>query len=365
MKNYFLLTNILTFLKERIFIFFLLIIFLFFPLNKSFGEENIFTINNVEIKGEVDINFSREKYLNKAFVNSYKVLMNKILLTSDLQKTSNIKLKEIKKLISSFQIKEEKYYKNEYKIILKINFNKNKVKKLLSEKNISYSEAKNISAIFFPVLYINDEFQDFDTNYFYQNWLDIKIEHELINFILPLDDLEDFSKISEIRENIKELEVDNLVNKYDVKNYTFSLMSYKNKKLNVHLKINFNNNIINKNLSYSLDNFKDKEKLNSIIKKLKVQITDFWKAENHINLLMPLSIQFKFNHSNLKELNRFRNIIYQINLIESYSLEEFNVKESSFKIYYYGNPKKLRSELLNLGYQLINEKGHWQLYINE
>ena len=355
----------LAFLKEKIFIFFLLIIFLFFPLNKSFSEENIFTINNVEVKGEVDLNFSREKYLNKAFLSSYKILMNKILLTRDLQKISNIKLKEVKKLIDSFQIEEEKYYKREYTIILKVNFNKNKIKNLLSEKNISYSEAKNISSIFFPVLYINDEFKDFYDNYFYQNWLNVKIEHELINFILPLDDLEDLSRISEMRKNIKELQVENLVNKYDVKNYTFALIDYKNEKINVHLKIKFNNSTINKNLSYYLDNFQNQEKLNLIIKKLKVQITDFWKAENHINLLMPLSIQFKFNHSSLKEFNKFRNIIYKINLIDNYTLEEFNVKESFFKMYYYGNPKKLKLELSNFGYKLIDEKGQWQLYINE
>ena len=34
--------------------------------NEQF-KENVFTINNVQIKGTVDLNFSREKYLNKAF----------------------------------------------------------------------------------------------------------------------------------------------------------------------------------------------------------------------------------------------------------------------------------------------------------
>ena len=33
--------------------------------------------------------------------------------------------------------------------------------------------------------------------------------------------------------------------------------------------------------------------------------------------------------------------------------------------YYYGDPKKLTSELLKLGYQLKNNQGFWQLYLNE
>ena len=41
------------------------------------------------------------------------------------------------------------------------------------------------------------------------------------------------------------------------------------------------------------------------------------------------------------------------------------INNSFFKIYYYGNPKKLRSELLKFGYQLNNDQGYWGLYIND
>ena len=45
-----------------------------------------------------------------------------------------------------------------------------------------------------------------------------------------------------MKNRIEELDVDILVNKYDVKNYVFALMDYQNKKLNIHVKTNFNNN---------------------------------------------------------------------------------------------------------------------------
>ena len=70
----------------------------------------------------MDLNFSREKYLNKAFLNSFDILMTKILLARDLNKIRNIQLKQIKNLIGSFQIKEESYSKSEYKINVKILF---------------------------------------------------------------------------------------------------------------------------------------------------------------------------------------------------------------------------------------------------
>ena len=98
---------------------------------------------------------------------------------------------------------------------------------------------------------------------------------------------------------------------------------------------------------------------------MKFKITDLWKEENLINFLMPLSIRLQYQHLKLEDLDRLRNIFYKIGIIDSYTLEEFNINNSFFKIYYYGNPKKLRSELLKLGYQLKNDQGFWQLYLNE
>ena len=64
--------------------------------SKSFSEENVFIVDNVKVEGSVDANFSREKYINKALIESFDMLISKILITRDLNKISNIKLKEVK-----------------------------------------------------------------------------------------------------------------------------------------------------------------------------------------------------------------------------------------------------------------------------
>ena len=365
MKSYLLLKYLIDNLREYIFIFFTATIFLFILFTKSFSEENVFTINNVTVKGEIDLNFSREKYINKAFLNSFEILMSKILLSRDLTKMNNIKLKQIKSLINHFQILDESYRKDEYKAKIKIFYSDVKIKKFLRQKNISFSQPENISAVFFPVFFINDEMQNLNDNFFYKYWTEIEIKNELINFILPLEDLEDISKIMKMKNRIEELDVDTLVNKYDVKSYVFALMDYQDKKLNIHVKTNFNNNKISKNFLYEVENINDESALNYILKDLKLKVTDIWKEENLVNLLMPLSISLQYQHSNLEDLDKLRNIFYKISIIDSYTLEEFNINNSFFKIYYYGNPKKLRSELLKFGYQLKNDQGYWQLYFNE
>ena len=144
-------------------------------------------------------------------------------------------------------------------------------------------------------------------------------------------------------------------------------MPIKGKKIqiNIHLKTNFNNNKISKNLSYEVKNINDQLVLKPILKDLKFKIADLWKEETLINLLMPLSIKLKFQHTNLKNLDKLRNTFYKISLIDSYVLEEFNINNSYFKIYYYGNPKKLRSELSKFGYMLMDNQGVWHLILNE
>jgi len=142
-------------------------------------------------------------------------------------------------------------------------------------------------------------------------------------------------------------------------------MHHQNNQLNIYVKINFNDSSISRNITYELNDIKNELKLNYILKDLKMQITDIWKEQNVINLSIPLLIRIKFQHTNLRDLDNLKNTFYKINIIDNYSLEEFNINYSFFKIYYYGNPKRLRTELLKFGYQLNNDQGHWGLYIND
>ena len=91
-------------------------------------------------------------------------------------------------------------------------------------------------------------------------------------------------------------------------------MDYENKKLSIHLKTNFNNNKISKNLLYNVTDINDQLKLKSILEDLKLTITDIWKEENLINLLMPLSIKLKFKHASLNNLDELRNTFQKISI---------------------------------------------------
>ena len=85
-------------LRKHIFIFLTATVFSFLPFSKTLSSENVFVIDNIKVEGNFEINFSRDKYINKAFLKSFEVLMSKILLSSDFNKINDLKLIEIKSL---------------------------------------------------------------------------------------------------------------------------------------------------------------------------------------------------------------------------------------------------------------------------
>ena len=114
-----------------------------------------------------------------------------------------------------------------------------------------------------------------------------------------------------------------------------------------------------------MKNVEDEIELAEIIKDLKVKITDLWKREKLINILMPLLIKIRFEHKNIESLDKLKKTFNRISIINNYNLEQFNINDSYFKIYYFGDPKRLKSEFLNYGYRLDDNQGNWQIYLNE
>ncbi len=351
-------------LRQYIFIIFTATILLTISFSKAFPQENIFTVEEVVIKGLIEKNFNRDNYINRALNKSFKMLMSKILVSSDLTKIKNIKTKDIKYLINSFQVLDEDYYEGKYEIKFKIFFNEKKIKDMLIKKRISYSQSKKIRVVIIPALFIENEIKNFQENYFYREWSK-GTKNELIEFILPLEDLEDLSRIEKMKNTIDDVSIKQIANNYNEENYVFLFINFESGLLKVHVKTLLEGIKINKNLSYKIASLDDEEKLTYIVADLKIKIEDIWKEINFVNLLMPLSINVKFNHINKSNLENLKNNLYDVNIINNYLFKKFDINYSYFKIYYYGTPKRLKLELNKFGYDLKDNQGQWEIIFYE
>ena len=80
----------------------------------------------MEISKPFEIQFDRNKVIDVGFRKAFRELMLLILNSSDQMKINNIKLSEIKAMIESFSIKEEKFINEIYYLNLGVSFSKKK-----------------------------------------------------------------------------------------------------------------------------------------------------------------------------------------------------------------------------------------------
>ena len=105
---------------------------LFFKTGNVLSENDIFHVNNIEI--DKDSKISTKEFSNKAMEKAFYKLIDKILLEQDVKKLSNIKISEIKELVTYHQVAKKIENNNKEKLIFKVSFDKNKIHDLFSKK---------------------------------------------------------------------------------------------------------------------------------------------------------------------------------------------------------------------------------------
>ena len=99
---------------KTIYIFFIFLSLIIFFFSTSKADSKAFKIDNVEISKPFEMQFDKNKVIDVGFYKSFKELMLLIVSSSDQKKISDIKLNEIKAMIESFSIKEEKFINEIY-----------------------------------------------------------------------------------------------------------------------------------------------------------------------------------------------------------------------------------------------------------
>ncbi len=121
---------------KNLYIFFLILSLKLFFFSTTNSEVKAFEINNIEISKPFEINFNKNRVIDEGFNQAFLKLILLIVSSSDQKKINNIKLNEIKGMIDTFSIKQEKFINEIYHVNLGVSFNKKKVFKYLEKKNI-------------------------------------------------------------------------------------------------------------------------------------------------------------------------------------------------------------------------------------
>ena len=348
-------------MKNLIFIFSILIIL--FKTGNVLSANNIFNVNNVEINKEIYKN--KEKIVDKAFEKAFEELSKRLFLENDYKKISKIDLVQIKKLVSYYQIINSKKTKeNKKNIEVNVFFDKDRMHDFFYRYNILYSDIINTDVIIFPLLKKEKQYFIYTKNYFYENW-DSKNSENLIQYTLPVENIENIQKINSSKENIYKLNVTDFFKEYKTDNVVFATIEINKNDAEVFLNSRIEGKKINKNLSIEKDKSNsEKEFYNQIILKIDNILRDLIKSQNLIDVRTPSFLNVKIKLNNRKSnLNEFSNRLKNIDLIDNYYVQELNKDYVLVKIKYLGKINKIIKKLKEKNIYLKMIEGQWQLEI--
>ena len=347
-------------MKNLILISYILIVL--FKTGNVLSDNNIFNVNNIEISQETSKN--KEKLVNTAFQKAFNELINRLLMEEDYKKLSNINLGQIKKLISYYQIiSQDEEIVDISNIKINVSFDKDRMHNFFYSKNILYSDIIDTEVILFPLLKKEEKYFIYTKNYFYEKWNEEKFDN-LIQYTLPVENIENIQKINSNKGNIYKLKVADFFKEYEVDNIVFANIEIKDKSAEVFLSTRIEGKRINKNLSINKKSIYDEKTFyREVILEINNVIKDLIKSQNLIDVKIPsfLNVEIKLNQkSNLVEFSKRLN---KIDLIDNFYVQELNKDYVIIKIKYLGKINKIINKLKEEKIDLKMIAGQWQLNI--
>ena len=345
--------------KLYIFFLFLAVLNIFFSTGISLAKT--FSVNDVELSTPFKINFDKNKIIDEGFVQAFKQLMLSTTQSKDHQKVKKISLNQIKSTVETFSIKEEKFVNEIYYIKLNVSFNKKIVFDLLEKKNIFPSLPVKKDIIFMPIIVYQNESQIkmFSDNIIYNLWNSNIKQYDLLNYILPTEDLEDLNLIKKNRKNLENFEFSEIVKKYNLENYIISIFFIESEKTRLLNKISFNNKKTLKNILLKNIDFNNNHEINKFIEILKITFEDYWKSQNEINTSLKLPLTISVENSSIIKIYQLEEKLSNIDLIRNFYIYKFDNKHNIYKIIFNGTPGKFLEVMKNNNYEFETGNKIW------
>jgi len=320
--------------------------------------ESIFTVNNIQVNKKTFKN--KEELINIAFKKGFDQLNSKILLEEDYTKIKNISLRNIKNLVSHYQIIKNKDDDNQTLALINLYFKRDKMYNFYSQNNIKYSDVSGKTLKILPVLLLNDEIFIYDNNFFYENWIENTKEkkNENIEYVFPIENLETIEAIKKNQDNLEIINLDNIFDKDIEKDNLLIIIDYDKQKTKFFLKGTISSKKIIKNLTY-MDKKVEKIEYLTILKFLKKEILELVKSQNIIDVGAPSFLNINLSLKNQNDLFLFQNILSGVDLIENFKVRKFNNRFAYINIKYYGKINKIREKLIEKGLDIKFNNNEW------
>ena len=321
----------------------LFILVVFFKTETLFSEMNLFNVNNIELEKKDKI--TNNRLADMAIKKGFNQLTTRILLEEDIKKLSDLKLSLIKQLVMYYQIIDvPKKNQKEGLVNFSVTFDKAKMHDLFYKRGISYSEILDKELYVLPVLLKNNEINVFNNNLFYKNWNKFN-ENELIEFILPLENIEIIKIINDYKNNLININISDLFKEYSNKNSAIIFIENNKTNNKIYIKAIIQGKKISKNLDLKSKKLTIENFYGTVITETKKELTNLVKSKNLIDIRTPSFLNVKFELNKRNNLVKLNSKIKKIDSIENIYVQEFNKDSMKLRIKFLGKLEKIINQL--------------------
>ena len=351
------------FLTDLLYIFFISLSLNIFFFSTAKLEAKAFEIENIDISQPFELNFNKNDVLDKGFEMAFSKLISLIVNSKNQKKIEKTQINEIKGMIETFSIKEEKFIDETYYVNLGVSFNKKKIFNYLEKNNIFPSVPIKKNFLLIPII-IDMRKKDlliFNNNKFFDEWNKNYNETHLVQYILPTEDLEDLNLIKQKFDSIETYDFKDIISKYNLKDSIIVLIFKNENEVRALSRITLNNTTILENQSYPDINLEDNEGINTIINNLKILYEDYWKNFNEINTSIKLPINVKINNLDISKLSNFEIDINNIDLIYDFNISKFDKDFTYYQIIFNSTPDVFLKIMKSKNYEFDTQNRIWFL----
>ncbi len=348
---------------KSLYIFFSIVALIISFFSTTKVNANAFQIKDIEVSKPFENNFNKNEVINIGFKKAFFELINTIIKSSDLEKIKDVKLYQIKSMVKTFSIKEEKFIQQRYFVNLGVSFDKKKIYDFLEKKNIFPTQIVKETFLFIPII-IDENINDlliFSENYIYNDWNNFNKNFQLINYLLPTEDLEDLNLIKSKIDIIENYDFNEIIKKYFLNHSIVCLIFKNDKEIKILSKINIGDKSVLRNDTFKKIDFKNKDETNHLIEKLKTIYDDTWKDFNLINTSIKLPLLIKVDNKNLNISSDFEKNLDSIDLVNDYLINKFDKDFIYYEIIFNGTPTKFINIMEKRNYKFNTQKKIWIL----
>ena len=347
----------------NVYIYFILFSLLIVFFSTTYSNANAFKVSDIEISSPFELNFEKNSVIDKGFQISFADLISMITTSGDRKKIKDVSIKELKGMIDSFTISDEKFINNEYFANLETTFNKKKILKFLENKNIFPSIPLRNKVLLFPILVEtkDNNIYLFNNNIFYDRWNEQKNSYDLLDYLLPSEDIEDLIELQKRSKDIEIYDFSNLINKYDIKDSVILIIYKEGSSIRTLSKINLNNTLKIQNKNYPKIDILNNNDFSNIVKSLKQLYEDQWKKNNEINTSIKLPITISINSKKTKKIIELEQVLNSLDLVSDFNILNFNSESIQYKITYNGTPNIFLNDMKKKNLELEMKDNMWTL----